>query len=179
MSLVATDRIRTMRDVHVMVALDTFDLIEARVRKLLSYGRRISMTQRYTYLDHAPDLHVGLTLNTAGRDGGIVSAKTDEDAHLIVSLKPGLMTGFGFSAYASDQNATEKQAWQRYHAGKSASADFFERRRSMTEIRLVGGLENDGAARDDLIVIRSWNDDGVCDERVIGFDTSALRTRER
>jgi hypothetical protein len=170
----SVSRIASQRDVNAMVALDNFDLIEARVRKLLSYGRRISMTQRYTYVGHAPELHVGLTLDTDARGDGITSYRDDSGAHFGVFLKPGLMSGFGFSAYTSDGNATEAEAWKRYHAKKATSADFFERRRRMTQIRLVGGMEGDfGPARDDLIEIKAWNDDGVCSERVIGFDTLA------
>ena len=33
--------------------------------------------------------------------------------------------------------------------------------------------EHDFLQLDDLIVVRRWNEHGVCDERVIGFDTAA------
>lgn len=168
------ERIRTSRNVHAMVALDNFALIEARIRKLLSYGRRIAMTQRYTWINDAPELKVGLLVNTEAHGSGIVSSRQDDGAHLSVYLRPGITAGFGISAYASDGNATEAEAWKRFHAAKSESANYFERRRRMTEIVLTGGMEGDaGPARDDLIVIRAWNDDGVCNERVIAFDTEA------
>jgi hypothetical protein len=168
------NRIKSMREVDAMVALDTFELITTRVRKLLSYGRRISMTQRYTYLsDRAPDLLVGLTVDAEARNGGITEVLKDDGAHFGVTLKPGLMTGFGFSAYDIDGNASEAEAWKRFHAGKDATA-VWSKRRNMTLVRLVGGMAGDmGPARDELIVIRHWNNDAVCDERVIGFDTDA------
>jgi hypothetical protein len=40
----------------------------------------------------------------------------------------------------------------------------------MTLVEIIGGRANDGPARDDRILIRAWNRDGICDERVIGFD---------
>lgn len=165
------DRIRTEYDVAAMVALDTFELIETRVRKLLSYDRRISMTQRYTYLERAPELQVGLTVERTADGDRIISSRDDTQAHFSVLLKPGIMSGFGFSAYASDGNDTEAEAWRRYHAQKATSPDYFQRRRRMTMIRLVGGREMDESfGSEDLIVISAWNSDGVCDERVIRFD---------
>lgn len=172
MSLI--DRIRTERYVTAMVALDNFDLITARVRQLLSHGRRMSMTQRYTYIGHSPELTVGLTVDTEARGGGIVEGGGSDGKHFGVYLRPGLLTGFGFSAYVSDGNATEDEAWKRYHAGAGPD-DHWSRRRNMTCIELVGGMEGDGAARDDRIVISAWNEHGVCDEKVIGFDSGATR----
>ncbi|HEY6117215.1 MAG TPA: hypothetical protein VI172_14785 [Candidatus Dormibacteraeota bacterium] len=166
-----TARIRTDHYVDAMVALDNFELIEARVRRLLSHGRRISMTQRYTYTQRAPELHAGLTVDIEARNGGIVGGADSDGAWLTVYLRPGLMAGFGFSAYASDGNATEEEAWKRYHAKKAEADDPFERRRRMTEVSLTGGREDDEASRDDRIVVCAWNDDGVCDERVISFDS--------
>lgn len=167
------DRIATERYINAVVALDTFDLIVARVRKHLSWGRRISMTQRYTYLDRAPELEVGLTLDTEERNGGITVGGDSNGRFFGVTLRPGLMTGFGFGAYASDGNRTAEEAWKRYHAGENA-ADHWSKRRNMTLVTLTGGMEGDlGPARDDLIVIRAWNQHAVCEEKVIGFDTDA------
>lgn len=167
MSLI--DRIRTERHVEAMVALDTMDLLVTRVKNLLSHGRRIAMAHRYTYCDSAPDLYAGLTVDASAYRDGFTSGGSADGRHFGVALSPGLH-GFGFSAYAGDGNDTEAQAWRRYHAKVADSGDPFERRRDMTLIRLVGGLDNDGPARDDLIVIRAWNQHGVCDERVIAFD---------
>jgi hypothetical protein len=154
------DRIRTDYHVTAMVALDTFDLIAERVRRLLSHDRRMSMTQRYTWTGNSPDLHVGLAVFD-------IQQGTD---WFHVRLEPGLQ-GFGFAGYAHDGNTTEAESWKRYHAGKHESKDFFERRRDMTLIELTGGREQDDPSRDDRIVIHAYNRDGVCDERVIGFDS--------
>jgi len=168
------DRIRTERYVECMVALDTFDLITDRVRRLLSYGRRMSMTRRYTYIDSSPDLTAGLTVDTDARGGGIVEGSGHGGRHFGVHLRPGL-EGFGFSAYDSDGNATEEEAWKRYHAGGD-TGDHWSRRRNMTLIRLNGGLEGDfGPGRDDHIVILAWNEHAVCEERVIAFDLGVNR----
>ena len=172
------NRIEAMRHCDAMVAVDNFDLIVARVRKLLSYGRRMSMTQRYTYVDSPPDLYVGLTLETEAYQGGFSQGRTDDGCHFGVSLRPGIR-GFGLSAYASDRNATEREAWARYHAG-SHDAERRLERRNMTMVTLTGGMDGDfGPARDDLIVIRAYNTHGVCDERVIGFDTDAYWAERR
>lgn len=167
------DRIARERHIEAMVALDTFDALAARVRRLLSYGRRISMTQRYTYTDHAPDLHVGCTVDTEARGGGIHEGGNNGGKHFGVHLlRPGrLLLGFGFSAYPGDGNDTEKEAWQRYHAGADTT-DVWAKRRNMTRLTITGGMDGGyGPARDDLLIIRAWNDSGVCDEKVIGFDT--------
>lgn len=167
------DRLRTERHINAMVALDNFDLLTARVRKLLSYDRRISMTQRYTYTDQPPELYVGCTLDKEARSGGIIEGQSADGRHFGVYLRPGLLTGFGFSAYTSDGNATEAEAWKRYHAGDEAT-NHWDKRRNMVRLTLNGGMGGDyGPARDDLIVVRAWNEHGVCDEKVIGFDTDA------
>lgn len=171
-------RIKSIRHCDAMVAMDNFDLIVVRVRKLLSYGRRMSMTQRYTYVDSPPELHVGLTLDEQARPGGISESHGDDGCHFGVNLAPGI-NGFSFSAYASDGNAAEEVAWQRYHESKNA-VDHWARRRNMTMVTLTGGMDDDfGPARDDLLIIRHWNEHGVCDERVIGFDTDAYWTEQR
>ena len=165
------DRILSMRHVTAMAALDTMPHLTARVRNLLTHGRRMTVTQRYTYVDQPPEVTAGLTLDTQARDGGIVEgANPGEYHHFGVHLRPGIMAGFGFSAYVNDGNATEAEAWKRYHAGKSMSDVWSDRRRDMTQVDITGGLPGDGPARDDLLVIRHWNRDGVCEERVVAFD---------
>jgi hypothetical protein len=156
-----TERIRTEHYVEALVAGDTFDLIAARVRRLLSHRRRLSMTQRYTWVGDAPALHAGLE---------VFDIQQGVD-WLHVRLTPGL-DGFGLAGYAHEGNATEDESWKRYHAAKAESEDFFERRRNMTLVELSGGREQDGPGRDDRIVIRAWNSDGVCDERVIAFEAA-------
>lgn len=161
-----TDRIRTDRYVTAMAAGDTIALIEQRVRNLLTHGRRISMTHRYVYADDAgfntrtPELYTGLT-----QDGDVNT--WSNGTGFGVNLRPGLR-GFGVSAYASDGNATEAEAWKRYHATKHG--DHWTRRRDMTVVTIEGGLDNDGPARDDSLTVQCWNQHGVCTEMVIGFD---------
>jgi len=159
------DRLRTRREATAMVALDTIDVLAERVTNLLAHGRRMTLARRYTYVDSPPNVTTGLIL-----DGEPRAWKQEGGAGFGVHLKPGLLNGFGFSCYAHDGNATEKEAFARYHAGKSMSDDPFARRRDMTEVRIVGGLPGDGPARDDEVVIRHWKADGVCDERVVAFD---------
>lgn len=172
------NRITSMRHCDAMVAVDNFDLIVARIRRLLSYGRRMSMTQRYTHTNHAPELYVGLTLEEEAYKGGFSQGATEDGCHFGVNLKPGIR-GFGLGAYRSDRNGTEKEAWQRYHAG-STDAERKIERRNMTMVTLTGGLAGDfGPARDDQLIIRHWNQYGVCDERVIGFDTDAYWAERR
>jgi hypothetical protein len=168
MTLLAA-RIDTEAYVTAMVALDTIDAIEARVRRLLSHGRRIALARRYIHLDEPTELYVGLAIDTRARAGGIDSWRDDTGAGFSVQLRPHLI-GFWLSVYAGDDNATEEQAWKRYHAHKACSDARSERRRKMTLVEIIGGRANDGPARDDRILIRAWNRDGICDERVIGFD---------
>ncbi|QKW15421.1 hypothetical protein [Verrucosispora sp. NA02020] len=168
-----------MRDVTCMAALDTMPHLVARVRNLLGHGRRMTVTQRYTYVDQPPEVTTGLTLDTEARSGGIHESIRDDSHHLGVNLRPGLMSGFSLSAYASDGNRTEAEAWKRYHAAESISGDPLKRRRHMTRIDITGGLPGDGPARDDKLIISAWNDDGVCDERVVVFDGGPRDGRER
>ncbi|MER7166765.1 hypothetical protein ABT336_11975 [Micromonospora sp. NPDC000207] len=163
------DRILAMRNVTCMAALDTMPHIAARIRNLLSHGRRITLTQRYTYLDRPPEVTAGLTLDPDARSGGIHESIRDDHHHLGVTLRPGLMSGFGIAAYASDRNAVESEVWKRYHAAKDATDRWLKPRR-MTRVDITGGLSGDGPARDDKLVIRAFNDDAVCDEKVIAFD---------
>lgn len=166
------DRISTQRHVTAMAALDTVDLLAARVTQLLSHGRRMTMTRRYTYVNDPPEVTTGLVLA-----GEPKLWRQDDAAGFDVRLGPNFLTGFGFAAYGNEGSAAEAEEWARYHAGKPESDNFFERRRNMTLVEITGGLAGDGPARDDLIIIRPWNRDGVCDERVIAFDTGLLYER--
>lgn len=167
---VAVDRIRTQRHVEAMAAVDNFDMLTARVRKLLSWGRRMTLTQRYTYVDEPPTVTAGLMLDTSAWQGGFSEGSNADGRHFGVTLRPGLLAGFGFSAYASAGNRFEADVWKRYRAGKDA-ANHWDKRRNMTMVTINGGMDGDqGPARDDLIVIRAWNSDAVCDEKVVAFD---------
>lgn len=163
-------RILTERHVTTMAALDTMPHIAARIRNLLSHGRRITITRRYTHLDGPPEVTAGLTVDEVcdWRGGNGIG----------VHLKPGLTAGFSVSAHPGE-NDTEAGEWKRYHAAESVSDDWFKRRRDMTRLDITGGLPGDGPARDDLLVIRAWNRDGVCDERVVAFDYGPDRQQIR
>ena len=162
-------RIRTQRHVTAMAALDTVELLAERATNLLSHNRRITMTQRYTWVEQPPEVKTGLHV-----EGEPHLWRQDDGIGFGVRLGPDLLAGFGFAAYAYEGNATEAEAWKRFHAAKAESDRFSERRRNMTEVTICGGMPGDSPARDDLIVVRAWNDDGVCDERVIAFDTTLL-----
>lgn len=161
-------RIRTQRHVTAMVALDTVGLLAERVTNLLSHDRRIAMTRRSTWADSPPEVLVGLTVDGQPRlwtgSGG---------RGIEVRLKPGSLAGFGFAAYPGEAD-TEAAVWLRYHAAKGADDDVSTRRRDMIHVVINGGMRHDGPARDDRIVIRSWNRDGACTEQVIAFDTGLL-----
>lgn len=172
--MTTTARIRTQRDLHAIVALDNIDMLAERVTNLLRHGRRMTTVRRYTYVDSPPEVTAGLTL-----DGEPNLWKADDSAGFGVHLNPGIMSGFGFSCRAIDGGATEKEAWVRFHAAESQSTDWFKRRRDMTEVHITGGLAGDGPARDDQIVIRHWNGDGVCEEVVVAFDYDTRDGREK
>lgn len=163
------DRLRSQRHVQAMAALDTVELLAGRVQQLPSHGRRMTMTRRYTWTNEPPEVTAGLVL-----DGEPKLWRQDDGVGFVVRLAPGLLAGFGFAAYGHEGSATEAEAWARYHAAEATNDDWFKRRRDMTLVEVTGGLAGDGPARDDLIVIRAWNRDGVCDERVVGFDTGLL-----
>lgn len=160
-----TTRITTDHDITAMVALDTIQPLAERITRILSHGRRIAIAhRRATYLNDAPEVHAGLTVarnpKLWDRDGGIgfhVALTGDSNS---------LVAGFGFSAYPGEQCDTEDEVWRRYRV---------ERRRNMTEVRIVGGIEGSGPQPTDRITIRIWNKDGVCGETVIAFDNSDVK----
>ncbi|MFI1194118.1 hypothetical protein ACH4T9_12785 [Micromonospora sp. NPDC020750] len=169
---VTADRILTQRHLHAMVALDTAGHITERVRNLLAHGRRITLTDRFTYVNDPPKVTAGLTVEQ------VRPWSSDQGKGLDVRLKPGLLAGFGFAAYAAE-NVTEAEEWKRFHAGKHVGDRWDERRRDMTEVTITGGLPGDGPARDDQLVIRAYNRDGVCTERVVAFDYGPDRQQIR
>lgn len=157
---VRPDRIRTEHHVTAMVALDTIDLITERIRTLFSYGRRVTLVRRFTYLDKPPEVFAGRTLD------GEIDTWTQPamaGAGIHVRLSPGLMVGFGFAAYARDGAATEAALWRRYHADP-------DDRHDMTEVALTGGLAGHGPGRADQILLHHWNRDRVCEQIVVAFD---------
>jgi hypothetical protein len=81
--------------------------------------------------------------------------------------------GFGFDIDDRYGDQTEADVWKRYHAGQHEADAFDDRRKCMTEVSLTGGREHDDPRRDDSIVIRRYNSDGVCSEIVIAFDEVA------
>lgn len=158
-------RIRTEYDLDCVVALDNFDLIAERVQGLLSHGRTLMVAHQYaTYIHRAPDLFSRQTVNN-------VQVRTkDREASLWIACTD---IGIGFHAYAWDGNETEAQVWQRYHKGQHEAGNPFDRRRNLVDLQIQGGREGDPAGRSDRLVVRAYNQDGVCDEKVIAFEAVA------
>ena len=151
------DRIRSDHHVTALVAPDTFIPLALRVQRLLSHGRSISVAHSYaTYTRRPPEIHVGLRVVKI-RDGHGIWVVCEPDF------------GFGFDIEDRAGDRCETDVWRRYHDGKHEAESFFDRRRDMTEVTLTGGREGDEPNHEDSIVIRRYNGDGVCDERVIGF----------
>lgn len=165
------ERIATSYDVTAACALDTLPLLAARVRALLSWGRRISLATRWLDGDSDITLHPGLVVaDDMGPDAVRESVKPSEFGTFSVQLAPGL-EGFGFSAYAADEQTTEMQVWRRWHAGD---------RRNITLVTLSGGMAGDsGPGRGDQLRIRFWNSHGVGREAVVGFDHHAYSDAAR
>lgn len=159
------ERILTHHDVTAACALDTVPLLAARVRNLLSWGRRISVASRWLGArDGDLDLHAGLVV--AEDMGGRVIrglVRPGEYATFSVQLTGGVIVAF--DAYAADEGATEMQVWRRYHDGE---------RRRITLVRVVGGLDDrvsPGAC--DQITITSWGPNGAGRQTTVGFDSHA------
>lgn len=166
------ERILTSRYVQVMAAMDTMPHIVARIKAMVGHGRRIAYSQRFTYTQTPPDLYVGLTVRT---DRGIHEWSDDDQAGVAVNLEPGALRGFGVGVLAWNA-PTEADVWKRYHAEK----DRPRHPRDTTEVTFDGCMPGDfGPSRDDQIVIRHWNDDGVCTETVIGFDYGPDKEQRR
>jgi hypothetical protein len=156
------DRIRNQYNVTAAVALDTVDPLAERVRNLLAAGRRMTLVRRYVDHHGSPEVTPGLVLDGEPRRHGNYGG-----AGFSVRLKPGIQ-GFGFSAYASDGNATEAEVWKRYHAAKDG--DHWSRRRNITIVEVDGGMDNSGPGRSDRLTITHWNEHGVAEEIVVAFD---------
>ncbi|GGM27533.1 hypothetical protein GCM10011608_10430 [Micromonospora sonchi] len=163
-------RILTQRDCTAMAALDTMPHLAQRVRNLLSHGRRITVATRLTHVDIPPEVTAGLTVDQDARDGGITETVREHSHHFGVLLRPGLTSGFGFGAFASDGYRTESEARKLFHAAESISSDPFARRENLTEVRISGGLPGDGPSTTDKLIVRRWNSAGVCKETVVVFD---------
>lgn len=152
------DRILAYRsNCRGMVALDTAELLAERATNLVNSGRRMTTARRYVGHGGTPEVHAGLVPsqppNTWNR-GNSAGFGVHFD-------RPGHLHGIGFSAQAGI-NDTEEGEWKRYHAGD---------RVDMTMIEVTGGLPGDGLGRDDQLVIRHWNSNGVEIETVVAFDT--------
>lgn len=157
------DRIARDRRIQAACALDTLPLLAERVRGLLSWGRRISVARRY--LDGGEtELKVGLTVDTEQGDRAIhLGGSAEKGWHFGVHLAPGI-NGFGFSAYPYEA-PSEAEVWRRYRAGE---------RRDITIVELAGSSANDsGPSHDEYLRIEDWNQHGVGQAWVIGFDTNA------
>lgn len=167
-------RIDTEYETEAMVAPDTFDLLVARVRRLVDTGRRMTIARRYaTWAVPTPEVVAGLVLDTDARGGGVWTAVDERSVYCGVTLRGGdRYDGFGFGADIHEYSGyrTEVEAWNRYHTHEAEHADFFRRRRDMTHVAIVGGVDGWRPSRRDKIVIHAWNSDGVCDQRVITFD---------
>jgi hypothetical protein len=154
---VGIDRIRTSGHVTAAVALDTVQLLAARVDHMLTAGRRITYVQRYLNMPGEITVRSGLTVDGKpdcwSRETGLPSRGYD------VRLS-GVGIGFGFAAYAVDGCSTEKRVWDRYHAS--------EEHRNVTIVHLTGSPA--GYGRDDRITIERWNRDSVGVETTVVFD---------
>jgi hypothetical protein len=151
------DRIRTQHHTSAMVAPDTFFLIAQRIERILSHGRTFAAAHTYaTYTGQPPKVYPNLSIDRI-RDGhGMwIACGT---------------FGFGIDIDGRAGDTCEADVWRRFHNGRHEADRFDERRRNMTEVTLTGGREHDDPSPDDQIVIRRYNSDGVCDEKVIAFE---------
>lgn len=158
--MTAVDRIRTKHHVTAMVALDSFPLIVARIQRLCPTGRPLAAAYSYaTYTGRAPEVFPGLTVES-------VRVNPDRSS-LWVETEPDF--GFGVGIRCDWTAQTEESAWKHYHGGQHEADAFSDRRRDLTYVELTGGREGEDLSSKDRIVVRTYNSDGVCDERVIGF----------
>lgn len=156
----SVDRIRGEHRVTAMVAPDTFPPIAQRVERLLPPGRRLAVAHTYaTYTGQPPRVYPNLTVDRV-RDGHGLWVVCDPDF------------GFGLDVDERAGDRCEADVWRRFHNGRHEADRYDQRRRNMTEVTLVGGREGDGLRDDDQIVIRYYNGDGVCDEKVIAFEAA-------
>lgn len=158
-------RLKTVRTVRTMAALNTIDAIAERVTNLLSHGRHLTVVSRLIGRDSTPEVTAGLL-----PDGPPEVWKRNSSDGFNVTLSPGLRHGFGVAAHRNDQCDTEQQAWTRWHSGD---------RRDLTEVVMTGGLTGDGPAGDDQLVIRHWNGNGAGREVVVAFDNDTGPAAEK
>lgn len=155
------DRIRTQHHTSAMVAPDTLPLIADRIARLLPEGRRITIAHRYaTYTGQPPKLYPNLIVDRIRLENS-----------LWIVCQPDF--GFGFDVDERGGDRCEADVWRRFHNGRHEADRFNERRRFMTEVTLTGGRDGDDLSSEDQIVIRRYNGDGVCDEKVIAFEAVA------
>ncbi len=81
-----------------------------------------------------------------------------------------MMTTDGFTAALTGAHTTEPALRRRYN-DLAPDPQNMSRRRNMTMVTIRGGADGSSPGRDDLIIIRAWNNEAVCREKVIGFDT--------
>lgn len=152
-------RIMNNRAVKAMVAADTYQDLAARVANLFGHHRHISLVEGQLYpdgtRDGTPQLRTGLTLLRPAEKW----TRTDGARGITVALQPDLCS-LGFSVGGAD-TPDERAQWERHDAGDLAG---------LTQVRITGGMNGDGPARDDTLVIRQWNDRATCRETIIGFD---------
>ncbi len=156
------ERLGSQRHVKAMLALDTADAIFDRVVRLVTSGRRMSMTHSYPNTEHHVELTAGLMLH-----GEPQRAERDGARGLTVHMRPGTAAGFSLWATADGESDTERQVWDRFHGPPDG-------RVNMVEVTLTGGLPDTSPARDDVIITRHYNSARVCIERVIAFDQTEV-----
>lgn len=159
-------RIATEHHCQALVAFDSFGLIAARILRIATPGRTVAIAHRYaTYTGQPAELHHGLT---------VAHPEVNEERHSMwVSCTDPAdrFGGMGFGIGIRDEwkASSEEKAWEHYHAGRHEADRFDDRRRDLTWVRITGGRLRDDPDRRDEIVIRTYNRDGVCDERVVSF----------
>lgn len=160
----------TSRECWAYAALDTIDPLIDHVLGILGEGREMTLVHRYRTSRDTADMGLG---NATIKTGLTVADPAEYNVPVIdrfeqphphgkglrVLLQPGLMTGFGFSAYAHDA-PTEQAVRTRYN-----SKDL--RRTNITLVRTSGWPGS--PSREDRIEIEDWNDHGVCSDVVVAF----------
>jgi hypothetical protein len=173
------DDILTEPEVEAVVAGDSFDQLVERISRMVRVpDRRLSLAIReFIHTGATAKVYGGLAVDTAAFEGGFRSGRDERRAWCHFVLTDGSddhdgLYGVGFDAdiYRDSGNETHSEAWRRYKHHEAEHADYFRRRRCMTHIAISGGLLGLRYKADDMITISKWNRDGVCTEKVIGFD---------
>lgn len=160
---------------QVMVAGDTFDVLVDRVHHMVSAGRRMALAvNEFTYTHDEPKVYPGLVLDATARHGGLWTQRTDRDVWCGVVLVDALgeRHGFGFGAdiYRHSRSETEDVAWREYRDHDAISEDRSKRRKEITYVVLHGGVPGYSYQDRDRIAVSAWNRDGVCTQKVLGFE---------